>query len=197
MNMNEKEFIKFVKQECKKHNIKCVLKNTKTVKLTEDDRCSGYFDGESLVVAMNRSDAIQILVHEYGHLTQWAEQCDIWVQCEKHESHERMYRWLAGERVRNIHKAIALCRDLELDNEKRSVKLIKKFNLNVNIDSYIKRVNAYVQFYNYLMISRKWCATTNIPYKNNRLLKVMPVKFNMDYSRLSKKVLKVFEEENI
>ena len=108
-----------------------------------------------------------------------------------------MYRWLAGERVRNIHKAIALCRDLELDNEKRSVKLIKKFNLNVNIDSYIKRANAYVQFYNYLMISRKWCATTNIPYKNTRLLKVMPVKFNMDYSRLSKKVLKAFEEENI
>ena len=99
--------------------------------------------------------------------------------------------------MRNIKKWIGWARDLELDNEKRSVKLIKKFNLNVNIDSYIKRANAYVQFYNYLMISRKWCATTNIPYKNNRLLKVMPAKFNMDYNKLSKKVLRVFEEENI
>lgn len=195
--MNEKEFIKFVKQECKKHNIKCILKNTKTVKLDETSRCSGYFDEENLVVAMNRPDAIQILVHEYGHLTQWAEQCDVWIQCGKNESHDKLYRWLNGEKVRNIQKAIALCRDLELDNERRSVKLIKKFNLNVDIDLYIKKANAYVQFYNYLMVSRKWCKPNNSPYKNRRLLRVMPAKFNMDYKKLSKKVLRIFIEENI
>ena len=68
--MDDKEFIKHVKQECKKHNVKCILKNTKTVQLDGSSRCSGYFDEESLVVAMNRPDAMQILVHEYCHLTQ-------------------------------------------------------------------------------------------------------------------------------
>lgn len=196
--MGEAEFIKYVKHECKKHNIKCVLKNTKTVRLTDDnDRCSGYFDEESLVVAMKRPDAMQILVHEYGHLTQWIEQCDIWKMSVKNESHDKLYRWLAGEEIKNIEKAIAICRDVELDNEKRSVKIIKKFNLDIDIDLYIKKANAYVQYYNYLLISRRWCNPNNTPYKNDNLVEAMPIKFNMDYQKLSKKLLKIFEEENI
>jgi hypothetical protein len=195
--MNGKQFIKFVKQECKKHNIKCVLKNTKNVKLDDGSQCAGYFDEKNLVVAMNHPGAIQILVHEYCHLTQWAEQCDIWVKCDKNKSHDKLDKWLAGEKVRDIKKAISLCRDLELDNEKRSVKIIKKFNLPIDIDMYIKKANAYVQFYNYLMVSRKWCESKNSPSSNKYVIKLMPSKFSMDYKKLSKKVLKVFEEENI
>ena len=196
--MEAQEFIKHVKQECKKHNIKCVLKNTKTVKLTDDnDRCSGYFDEEHLVVAMNRPDALQILVHEYCHLTQWVEQCDIWITSVKNESHDKLYRWLAGEEVKGIEKAISICRDLELDNEKRAVKMIKYFNLPIDIDIYIKKANAYVQYYNYLLISRKWCSPKNSPYKNDRLVEAMSSKFNMNYNKLTKKLLKAFTEENI
>lgn len=195
--MRTNKFIDHVKQECKKHNIKCVLKNTKSVKYTDSSRCSGYFDEKSLVVAMNRPDALQILVHEYCHLTQWAEQCDLWMECEKNESHDKLDKWLIGEEVKNIEQAIILCRNLELDNEKRSVKTIKKFDLPIDIDTYIKRANAYVQFYNYLLVSRRWSKPNNAPYKNKRLLEVMPAKFNMDYEKLSKKVLKIFVEENI
>jgi hypothetical protein len=196
--MDTKEFIKHVKSECKKHNIKCVLKNTKTVRLTDNnDRCSGYFDEESLVVAMNRPDALQILVHEYGHLTQWIEQCEPWVRSVKNNSHDKLYRWLAGENIRNIEKSISICRDLELDNEKRSVKIIKKFNLSININMYIKTANAYVQFYNYILISRKWCTPNNTPYKNKYLLEIMPSKFNMNYNKLTNKLLKIFKEEKI
>jgi hypothetical protein len=196
--MNTEQFIKHVKSECKKYNIKCVLKNTKTVKLAkDDDKCSGYFDEEHLVVAMKHPDALQILVHEYGHLTQWADQCDIWVTSSKSKSHDKLYRWLAGEDVKGIEEAINICRDLELDNEKRSVKLIKKFNLPIDVDMYIKKANAYVQFYNYLLISRKWCTPKNSPYKNDRLLEAMPTKFNMNYNKLTKKLLKIFIEEKI
>jgi hypothetical protein len=196
--MGADEFIKYVKQECKTHNIKCLLKNTKTVKLTDDnDRCSGYFDEEHLVVAMNRPDALQILVHEYCHLTQWVEQCDTWIASVKNESHDKLYRWLAGEEVKDIKKAINICRDLELDNEKRAIKMIKRFNLPIDIDIYIKKANAYVQYYNYLLISRKWCSPKNSPYKNNRLVELMSSKFNMNYNKLTKKLLKAFTEENI
>ena len=196
--MNTEEFIKHVKSECKKHNVNCILKNTKTIKLTDsNDKCSGYFDEENLVVAMNRPDALQILVHEYGHLTQWVEQCDLWVASIKNNSHDKLYRWLAGENVRGIEKAIAICRDLELDNEKRSVKIIKKFNLPIDTNTYIKTANAYVQFYNYLLISRKWCKPNNSPYKNKHLLEAMSSKFNMNYNRLTNKLLKIFKEEKI
>ena len=195
--MDDKEFIKHVKQEYKKHNVKCILKNTKTVQLDGSSRCSGYFDEESLVVAMNRPDAMQILVHEYCHLTQWVDQCEIWVHSTNYQSHDKLYRWLAGEDIKDIEQAIAICRDIELDNEKRSVKMIKKFNLDIDIDLYIKKANAYIQFYNYLLISRRWCKPSNTPYKNNTLVEAMPIKFNMDYKKLSKKLLKIFEEENI
>ena len=195
--MDDKEFIKHVEQECKKHNVKCILKNTKTVQLDGSSRCSGYFDEESLVVAMNRPDAMQILVHEYCHLTQWVDQCEIWVHSTNYQSHDKLYRWLAGEDIKDIEQAIAICRDIELDNEKRSVKMIKKFNLDIDIDLYIKKANAYIQFYNYLLISRRWCKPSNTPYKNNVLVEAMPIKFNMDYKKLSKKLLKIFEEENI
>ena len=195
--MGTQEFIKHVRQECKKHNIKCVLKNTKTVQLDGSSRCSGYFDEESLVVAMNRPDAIQILVHEYGHLTQWVDQCDIWKLSVKNKSHDKLYRWLAGEEIKDIENAVAVCRDVELDNEKRSVKIIKKFNLDIDIDVYIKKANAYVQFYNYLLISRKWCKPSNTPYKNDYLLEAMPNKFNMNYNKLTKKLLELFIKENI
>lgn len=195
--MGEAEFIKYVKQECKKHNIKCVLKNTKTVKLDGSSRCSGYFDEESLVVAMKRPDAIQILVHEYGHLTQWVDQCKIWVRSTNQQSHDKLYRWLAGENIKDIKEAVEICRDLELDNEKRSVKIIQRFNLNIDTDLYIKKANAYIQFYNYLLISRRWCNPSNTPYKNNNLVEVMSDRFDMNYKKLSKKLLKIFEEENI
>jgi hypothetical protein len=196
--MGADEFIKYVKQECKTHNIKCILKNTKTVKLTNDNnRCSGYFDEESLAVAMNHPDALQILVHEYCHLTQWVEQCDVWIASVKNKSHDKLYRWLAGEDIKDIKNAISICRDLELDNEKRATKIIKRFDLPIDISLYIKKANAYVQFYNYLLISRKWCNPKNTPYKNDSLVELMSSKFDMNYNKLTKKLLKAFTEENI
>jgi hypothetical protein len=196
--MNTEEFIRHVKLECKKHNVKCVLKPTKTVRLTDDnDRCSGYFDEENLVVAMNRPDALQILVHEYCHLTQWAEQSELWVASVKNNSHDKLYRWLAGENVRGIDKAISICRDLELDNEKRAVKMLKRFNLPIDTDVYIKKANAYVHFYNYMRVSRKWSTPKNSPYKNERLVETMSNKFDMDYENLPDNLLKIFIEEKI
>jgi hypothetical protein len=48
--MNQKEFIKYVKQECEKHNIEYVLKNTQSIRLPGNSLCSGYFDGYTLAV---------------------------------------------------------------------------------------------------------------------------------------------------
>jgi len=78
------DFIKYVKSRCKEHGVKCFLSNTKSVKLQEGVRCSGYFDETVPVLAssMNREDWKEILAHEYCHLTQWVEQIPLWVQAE-------------------------------------------------------------------------------------------------------------------
>ena len=72
LSTTDLEFIAYVKQECKRLGIKCMLRPTKSIKLGTTSRCSGYFDSENkeLVVAMKQKGSLSILVHEYCHLTQ-------------------------------------------------------------------------------------------------------------------------------
>ena len=190
-------FIQFVKAECKKYGVKCSLRNTKYVKMDGNVKCSGWFDEEepALVVAMNRPDWIEILAHEYCHLTQWVEQVPIWKKAEV--SLGKVWEWLDGKNHRNIQTHIGVARDLELDNEKRAVKIIKKFDLKVDLEHYVKKANAYVQFYNWMLVTRKWSKPNNSPYKNKNLVAAMSNKFNMKYNSLSPKLEKIFKTENI
>lgn len=196
MNTKVKHFIDFVKEECRNEGVKCILKNVSYLKLSPSIRASGYFDEAepALVCSMNRPDAIEILVHEYGHLTQWREQIPLWKAIET--SMPILDDWLEGKDVPNIRKHIAKCRDLELDNEKRAVRLIKKFDLPIDIENYVRKANAYVHFYNYMMLSRRWCTPQNSPYKNKAIIKIMSPKFNMKYDKLPKYIEDKFREEN-
>jgi phosphorylcholine metabolism protein LicD len=197
MNKKSKDFIKYVKSECKKYGVKCDLRNTKYVKLSGNIKCSGYFDEETptLVCSMNRPDSLEILAHEFGHLTQWKENIDLWQAVNV--SMPLVDAWLGGEEVSNIKKHLAVCRNLELDNEKRAVKIIKKFDLDIDIDNYIKKANAYVFFYSRLLATRKWCTPKNSPYSNIRIIEKMPRYFMKDYSSMPRRIEKVFEQEGL
>jgi phosphorylcholine metabolism protein LicD len=197
MTQKELNFIEFVKHQCFEYGVKCRLKNVTYVKLSGNIKCSGYFDSEvpELVVAMNRKDWIEILVHEYCHLTQWVDNIPLWNKSAV--SLEKIDVWLSGGEVRGINRHLGVARDLELDNEKRSVALIREWGLKVDVEHYIQKANAYVQFYNYMGISRRWSKPGNSPYSNENLINEMPDKFNMNYKKMSKKVEKVFKQENI
>lgn len=197
MTDNSKYFIDFVKKECRKYKVKCVLKKTKYIKIRKDMLVSGYFDEEvpELVCSMLREDSIGILAHEYCHLTQWVENIPIWKKAGV--SIPIINDWLQGEKVKNIRKHLAVCRDLELDNEKRAVKIIKQFELPIDIDNYIRKANAYVLSYNYIYSTRRWFKPKNSPYSNQTLINSMSNKFNMNYNKLSKRVEKIFISENI
>lgn len=190
-----KYFIAFVKAECRKEGVKCDLRNTTYVKISNSIKASGYFDDTvpTLVCSMNRKDSIEILVHEYCHLTQWRENIPLWKAATP--SIPAIDEWLSGKEVKGIEKHIANARDLELDNEKRSVKIIKEFELPVNIENYTRKANSYVHFYNYMLISRRWCTPAVSPYTNKALIEAMSPKFNMNYKKLSKKLEKIFISE--
>lgn len=194
MKLNDFAFIDFVKQECKRVGIKCILKNVKSVKLSEGSnaRCSGYFDSENkeLVVSMKRPDSLAILVHEYCHLTQWEEQIPLWKKADI--SLTKIDEWLCGKEIRNIKKHLAIARDLELDNEKRSVKMIRKWKLSINIKDYIQKANSYIHFYNYIYYTRKWSKPRNTPYTNKQIQAIMSDRFNMRYDVLPEKIHNAF-----
>ena len=191
LTSNDKAFIKFVKEECKRVGIKCDLRSVGWVR-TDGVRCSGYFDesDKRLVVAMNRPDALSILVHEYCHLTQWQDGIELWESAAK--SLYKLFKWLDGSTVADIVKHIGTARDLELDNERRSVKMIKHWNLSIDMDLYVKKANAYVMFYNWLHHSRSWSNPKNVPYDSPVVLQVMSNKFNMRYGKMSRKVFNAF-----
>jgi len=194
MKPNDLAFIDFVKQECKRVGIKCILKNVKSVKLSEGSnaRCSGYFDSENkeLVVSMKRPDSLAILVHEYCHLTQWEEQIPLWKKADV--SLTKIDEWLCGKEIRNIKKHLAIARDLELDNEKRSAKMIRKWKLSINIKDYIQKANSYIHFYNYIYYTRKWSKPRNTPYTNKQIQAIMSDRFNMRYDVLPEKIHNAF-----
>lgn len=195
---SEFDFINFVKEECEKNGVVHSLRNTPFVTFSPGIECSGWFESEGqpeLVCSMDRPDWIEILAHEYCHLTQWADKLPLWDKAT--QSLDRIDRWIGGEEIENINEDFDNARDLELDNEKRTVEIIKRFNLKVNLEDYIKKSNAYVLFYNWLKISRKWSSPDNAPYKNKRVISAMSNKFDMDYETLSPDLEKIFREEKI
>ena len=197
-NKTKKQFIDHVKTECKKYGIKCDLRPVKYLRLSGNIKCSGYFDETNRVLAcaIKSRDWFYILVHEYAHLTQWVDNCKPWKLVSDNHSIDFVDRWLNGHYVRNPEKHINLVRDLELDNEKRSANIIKKFGLGDH-KRYIKNANAYLMFYNYIKITRKWSDPSNAPYRSKVVISTMSDGFRMNYDKLSKKVRLAFAKAKI
>ena len=202
MKSTEK-FIQFVKDECKKHKVKFKPYKRRYIKLSDSIKCGGFFaDGTDeqfpkpvLAFAGGHKDYLELLVHEYCHMTQWLDNIPLWRKAN--DSLEEIDRWLAGKEVENIDECINASRDLELDNEKRSVDMIKKWNLPIDVNEYTKKSNAYVLFYNYMKTSRKWSLPGNSPYTNKEILLNMSDKFDMNYEKLDLAIEQVYKEQNI
>ena len=192
MNRNVEHFIDYIKSECKAAGIKVDLRKRKYLVLSGNIRCSGYFDSEErkLVVAMNRKDWLAILVHEFGHFTQWMDQCKVWRTSGN--SLNDIDDWLGGKEVPNIKRSLSKCSDLELDNEKRSVAMIKAWNLPIDVKLYTQRANAYVAFYSYMYFTRRWCSPKLSPYSTPAIYNQFPTTFNMNHKKLSKKHIEAF-----
>ena len=199
LTKKQKQFIEYIKAECKPFGVKISLRDTSHVLVSGNIKCAGYFDHENkkIVVAMRHKISFETLLHEYCHFLQWREQCPAWVNGL--DSIGEIDSWLSGDDIADIDTHIAAARDLELDNEKRTLNLIYEwgFQNKINTDLYVKRANAYILFYNWVGISRRWSKPGNSPYMNKKILKHMSTKFDMNYSSLSDELREVFMKENI
>lgn len=197
MNKNVRDFVKYVKSECKANGIKVEIRKRRYLVLSGNIKCSGFFDSEEkrIVVATEREDWLSILVHEFAHFTQWMDNCKEWRTSGT--SLEDIDLWLGGKEVKNIKRSLGKCRDLELDNEKRSVAIIKAWNLPIDTKLYTQKANAYVQFYNWMYFTRRWCTPKNSPYKNPEIYGQMPTTFKMNYKKMGEKYKKIFQAAGI
>lgn len=193
------QFIQYVKDECKNVGVKVILGKGKNIKWSATEKCSGYFDseGKKLACATGWDDWIETLVHEFAHFTQWQENTAIWRICNELNSTTLVDDWLEGTEVNDIKKHIGIVRDMELDNEKRTVELIRKFQLDIDIELYIKRANAYIYFHNWMKETRRWMKPPNTPYRSQKLTDAMPNHFNNNYNVLPAKLRAIYKSENI
>lgn len=193
--MTAEDFISFVRKECKYFGVKVYLTKGKDIRI-EQGKCRGFFDDElrQMKVAMGNDLWLETMAHEYCHMTQWAEKSPTWVASFEHKSYVAWQRHINGKAV-DIDFHFDIIRDLELDNEKRTVSLIKKLNLPIDVRHYTKMANSYIMFYNFMKTTGRWC--NKAPYQSKAILDAMPDKFSLDYSKMSKKLQNLYTLEGI
>lgn len=172
---NLNKLIADVATKCVAHGITLSLIHVKNVD-QENLPCSGYFDEKSLVVATKKKkirDWVDVLVHESCHLDQFVEKSEVWVS--DGDSLSVVESWIKGKKM-NLAKRDQGFKNtllIELDCEKRSLKKIKKYNLNIDIEEYTQKANSYLFSYMVALYERRWHSS---PYENPKIWKKMPKK---------------------
>lgn len=196
--MTPRQFIRLVQQDCSAKGVQ--FKVTDGAFLVLDGlRCNGYFVEEPtpiLAVATGKSSRkwFKTLVHEYCHMLQWLEQTRKWKDSAKSDY---MWSWFVGEdRVtrRQAYRSALYALDLELDCERRVLRLIKKLDLPIDPVRYAQEANAYVYFYYAALKHKRWYEVGKEPYSLPRLVDRMPKHLRGKHHQISKRMLQTFEK---
>lgn len=200
--MTPKQFIKFVKKECKKNKVRFYNSNKRGLKVNSTgELCNGYFceDSPELAVATGKDLNLwfPVLVHEYCHMRQWLENSPLWygTSVEGVEAFILIDLWLANKiELSETQKndIFRLVMRVEADCEKRSIKLIKKLKLPLDIYEYAQKANAYIIFYEAMKSSRSWYVIGEEPYNNPKIYKKMPKKIISNVNKIDPKLVKLF-----
>lgn len=152
---------------------------------------NGFFTGKPLTfncaMAKAQKDWVPVFLHEYCHYKQFKENSKKWDNFLKVGGY-KIWDWINNKIELNsseLKEIVNVTRDLELDCEKRVIKIIEKYELGcIDIKEYIKMSNAYMFFYSLLPKTRKWY--TMAPYDFNNILKIVPDKFVDNYDIVPK-----------
>lgn len=198
LSAEESDFLNYVKKECKKNNVNLNIKNQSSI----GDDLLGYFtDGPpaELCVAKKPSknnlwdreseQFISTLAHEFCHLLQWHENSNVWYKTENSgiDMIDIINLWLAGKielTKKQRHYYVKMIQNLELDCEKRTCKILKKFDIPIDIEMYIKQANFHLYAYSCMRDFRIWpTGSKNINiYKT--IIHKMPNKFMTNYEEV-------------
>lgn len=184
-----------------KVNIK--FSNTDSILLeSENVNVNGYWDDaneNNLIFACAVGKPVEqwgpIFVHEFCHFQQWKEKEPLW-HAYQTITKEENYNILHNKPISNerLHFCLDIMRDVELDCEKKTVALLKKYKVPIDIEQYIKGANTYIHFYNHIKQYRQWYPLKYIPYVMKRLLKIAAPTFYKDYTEIPPELIPVYEQ---
>ena len=169
-----------------------VLMVNKPHVMVDTSPCGGYFTEEGdvpmLVVATGCSEDqwLGTLLHEYSHLTQWAEKAPVW------SSNDTLYsdyqEWLNGKKKAPaiVRKAVAAAREVEADCERRTIRLIRELSAPIDLPRYTRIANCYIHFHNVMAKTRKWFAADKRLYAMPSVYGLANAIFDEDFSKTPK-----------
>jgi hypothetical protein len=131
-------------------------------------------------VAKKSRDPIATVAHEYAHFLQWLNTPQQIIQADDRAS-LLVFDWLTGKNYdkKEVQKAFCRVMVMERDAERRTVELIKKFNLNVDIDKYIRQANCYIYMHWIMRERRSWKYRVGAsdPMESKNIISQMPNSF--------------------
>jgi hypothetical protein len=191
-------FLKYISEDCEERGITILVSLQDFVKC-DALKTNGYYDdvNKVLAVSVNKplEEWLRILVHEYAHSLQHKEKCKIWLDGQ--DSYTKFFNWQDGSEKLSKKELDLHCRRaqmIELDCERRALKLISKFKLPLDKKEYCKKGSSYIYFYLFLKKMGKWYKIGHEPYRNERILSMMPDNLDGNYNKLSKQLMQLYME---
>lgn len=195
---NVQKFINHVHSHLRKNKFKLVL-HLDELKIGKNS-VSGYFSEEDkeIVISLKESDWLEVLVHEYNHFIQFISNESSYISLTQGDSNylSEMWEWIDKEsefEEKRLDVMFQTVREMELDCERRTVEMIKQYNLPINLEEYIFTANVYLYFYSFVRKFRCWFKE-NISIKEMTEFSEMNFSLDDDFSKLPKLYEDVFKK---
>jgi len=170
-----KNFFAFALDYLNEHNKTLVIHPGEKIRYgDEPGECTGWCDGDSIEIAREIKLFEETFVHEFCHMMQAVEDAHCWNQNQKSTFWDNLNLpedlKLNDNSVNFWNETYKVIR-VERDCEARVLQINKEWQM---FDStlYTKQANAYLYFYHYVYLTRKWEVATSLYC--DEVLKVMP-----------------------
>jgi hypothetical protein len=169
--------------------------------------CSGFFTNipePLLAFPLEGPQSETTMLHESQHMEQWHENCKAWRENMVTSTigvEDLMFLWV-DKKIEltdaQARRYAQLSCNVELDCEKRTVRLIKKLKkegkTTIDVKTYTQKANSYSMFWKMVGKSRQWYTIGKQPYVLPEVYSEFPTTFSLDYTKLSKKYEQLFEQ---
>lgn len=199
MTSRNRQFVSHVRKHLAQYGMKLVIGRGRSVNVG-GYRCVGYFDDVKKIIkiAGNASDFMSTLVHEYSHFLQYINKSKIYKKsCI---AGYIVDDWFNGTDYsdKKLKRAFFLVRAMERDCEKKAVKLIKKFKLEIDETMYVKKAHCYIYSHFMMEKTRKFYSYKKSPYHSPVVLKIMPSSMAvLSHKKIPPKVYSILESFTI
>lgn len=145
----------------------------------------GYFEESDRIIAIVKQRGwLEVLAHEYGHFLQWKYQHPSYRKCSQfeHDPDSTIEGWVKGRQYssKSLKRAFNAVRLNEIECEILTCKLIKYYDLPINLDRYRKKVNLDIVFYHWVQQTRQWDQCNKA---HSGLLGMMPSKIYRSFHK--------------